>query len=112
MTDIEFSTALDTATLHTVRIGKSRTITEQVFWQLDAVPPWKVAPWGRVRPKAPKGEMFTRRWVVGTHIETGELVRSQTTGSTTSPDKTEQDIEYKAWTTWPSLPLIILGGLR
>jgi hypothetical protein len=83
-----------TARVRVVRLG-ARTLTATIYRQLDAVDPWRIEPFGRVRdPRATSGPH-----VVGVDRVTGDLVRSRARRS----DETRN---------WSHLPLIVLAGLR
>jgi hypothetical protein len=119
-----------TAQVRVLMVG-SRQVTLSVYGQLDTVGHWEIEPFGRV---APRGGHYWRIYVVGGHIETGALVRSQTFSSKgiaeLSREGTVWDGKYRVrpngWSDiekvraalaviaakWEALPLFVLAGLR
>ncbi len=117
-----------TAEVRTLVVG-SRQVTMSVYNQLDDVPPQKIEPFGRVRPRTVHGPFI---FVVGCDKATGSLVRSHIPQHPESlndkgwvPKGPGVWAIYEHWPVgatpqrlvataaqWSALPLIVLAGLR
>lgn len=122
---IEYTATEDTATLHSIRIGKTRQLTLSAYKQLDHVEPQEIEAWGRVKG-ANHGRVVG---VIGKHRGTGELVCSVAYRDASFmvdllDDKARRNLDRvtealeraaaceTAYPAWAALPLIILGGLK
>lgn len=109
MTTLSAQVNILTAEVRTLVVG-TRQVTLSVYKQLDYVPPWRIAPMGRVRAGRHDPD---RVEVVGTDLKDGCLVR----GAIKSVHGQWYDAP-KGWSPiatrneWRALPLIVLAGLR